>query len=473
METIGKCTRLAAVLVGIAVLAVAGLAAGTAQAQVTPPDLSVCEGVTCQDLPRELCSDGGFKITLTGFTPASTQNSGMATYTYQICSPPQGTCQGGTRAGQLCSDNSFCQADRCRTSGPNAGTCQNSGNLCSSDSDCNQGVTCSRECAVNTFRGLSHFDVTFPQIGGLNSCIASGAEVTGSCSATAGSTVGNFVLGDGSCFDGQTSPGFVAKCDNANLAVGGCITMTLNIAGENTGLGLGAAVVVDKEAPSCTASCLAGPSCDRCDEPPDGEACLTRTIGFWGTHPWITNNYVPVTVCGKSLTCDGTNDGKSDPSCEVGNCNDVMEGLGSIPSELPSNQPYVAMVKQLTAAYLNLNATAALTSNAGRCSSFSHQGMSITQWITFCDDTTPSTGMCNQNKATISSSGCIEALNAFNNSDDTGFAQTPAPFDRPSVDDAGNVSGADPSAFTAAHGKTTPPGKLVIGKNISGGGQCQ
>ena len=44
--------------------------------------------------------------------------------------------------------------------------------------------------------------------------------------------------------------------------------MTLNIAGETTGLGAGAAVVVDKESTACTASCLAGPSCEPCD---DGE----------------------------------------------------------------------------------------------------------------------------------------------------------------------------------------------------------
>jgi hypothetical protein len=43
-------------------------------------------------------------------------------------------------------------------------------------------------------------------------------------------------------------------------------------------------------------------------------------------------------------------DGKSNPACLAGSCTSVMEGLGSIPSELNANQPYVAMVKQLTAA---------------------------------------------------------------------------------------------------------------------------
>ncbi len=49
-----------------------------------------------------------------------------------------------------------------------------------------------------------------------------------------------------------------------------------------------------------------------------------------------------------------------------------------------------------------------------------------------------------------------EALPAFNNSQDIGFTQTPAPFNRPLVDDYGNASGADPSQFTKAQGNSTP-----------------
>jgi hypothetical protein len=160
------------------------------------------------------------------------------------------------------------------------------------------------------------------------------------------------------------------------------------------------------------------------------------------------------------LGCNGASDGKSNPSFPAGSCNSIMEGLGSIPSELPSNQSYVAMVKQLTAAKLNLNATSALFSGA-TCSGFRFQDKTIQQWIATCE------ALCGADKATISNSGCIEALDAFNNSQDTGFTQTPAPFDRPPVDDFGNVSGADPREFTAAQGKSKSAGKLVIGK-----GQC-
>jgi hypothetical protein len=451
METIGKCTRLAAVLVGIAALVLAGLVVPAgAQQPITPPDLTVCNGIEACDAPEVVCK-AGFQVTLTGFTPATTQNSGTATYTYQVCSPPAGDCQGGTglRAGESCLQNSFCQQKGTQTD-PEA--------------------TCNRTCATNTFQDLSHFDVTFPALGGVGSCLGSGTQVTGTCTAidntpTDGHTasVGAFGLGDGSCFT-PTSP--VAKCDNTDINPGDCITMTVSIAGENTGLGLGAAIVVDKEGNTCTSACMQGPSCEPCEQPPDGEACLTRTIGFWGTHPWITNNYDPVTVCGKPLDCSGADDGKSNPACLAGSCTSIMEGLGSIPSELKGNEAYVTLVRQLTAAKLNLNATGALTGNAGQCSSFNYQGMSIQQWITSCET------LCNANKSTISSSGCIEALNAFNNSQDTGFAQTPPPFDRPSVDDHGNVSGADPSAFTAAQGNSNPPGKWVIGKNV-GGHNCQ
>jgi hypothetical protein len=274
----------------------------------------------------------------------------------------------------------------------------------------------------------------------------------------------------------------VAKCDSPTMDANGCFTMTLNIAGETNGLGLGSTVVLSKESTDCHASCLSGPSCERCDATTGGTECLTRTLGFWGTHPWITNDYDPVTICNKPLVCDGQDaDGKSIPPCLAGSCNSIMEGLGSTPGvELKENPPYVVLIKQLTAAKLNLNATAALFSGA-TCSSWSYQGKTIQQWIDVCENGV-SDGLGNRtggictvspwNKSQISNSGCIEALDAFNNSEDMGFAQTPAPFDRPSVDDYGHVSGADPSQFTLAHGNSNPPGKWVIGKKV-GSNDCR
>ena len=59
-----KCLRV--VLVFAAMLAIGGLAA-PAGAQVTPPDLSVCDGVDCDNLQESICSAAGFKITLKSF----------------------------------------------------------------------------------------------------------------------------------------------------------------------------------------------------------------------------------------------------------------------------------------------------------------------------------------------------------------------------------------------------------------------
>jgi hypothetical protein len=277
--------------------------------------------------------------------------------------------------------------------------------------------------------------------------------VTGSC------TNGTFVLGDASCGLEQT---LSAKCDSTDLDPGECFDMTVNIAGETNTLGLGAAVVVDKESTTCTSSCIAGPSCENCDEEEEGDQCLTRTLGVWGTHPWVTNNYTPVTVCGATLGCNGATDGKSNPACEPFSCDSVMEGLGSNPGvegvKNNGGSAYVVMIKQLTAAKLNLSATASVAESA-TCADWEHEGLGIDAWIDICEN------LCDGSASAISTSGCIEALNAFNNSNDV-LAVTPAPFDRPSVDDFGNVSGADSSAFTSAAGNQKKQ-RLLIGK-----GQC-
>jgi hypothetical protein len=314
---------------------------------------------------------------------------------------------------------------------------------------------------VDEFRGLSHADVGLPQLLG-GTCVSADTAVTVSCSSPSRGSYGGD-SSDGSCFESD-SP--VVKCDSPELAPGDCLTMIISIAGEMNQPGLGAAVLVDKPARVCQAICVAGPSCDSCNPPPPGDACLTRTIGFWGTHPWITNDFDPVTVCGKPLLCNGPDDGESNPSCPAGSCDSIMEGLCSIGGE-DRNPAYVTMVRQLTAAKLNLNASAALVD--GGCSEFSYEGRSISEWIAICE------GKCDSTKSVISGSRCIEALDAFNNSQDTGFDSTPAPFDRPSVDDHGQVSGADPSECHEAQGNSGDL-KLIIGKRMSlrdGGKDCR
>ena len=334
-------------------------------AQVEPRDLTVCDGVTCETLTDSICR-AGFKITLTYYEPAS-GSEGAAIYKYEIC-------------------------DAHLT-----------------------------DCPVIVFNELSHFDVTFPEPG--NSCLTQDTDVIGYCECKVGSSAGcsvdeYIVLGDEDCFT-ESSP--VAKCDNIDLQPGDCIVMTLIIIGENPDLGLGPAVVVDKADDYCTANCIVGPACNPCEEPPptpNAGACLTRTHGFWGTHPHLIQgddprslNLLPITVCGEELTETAAN------ACGT------SEALCSNANDYKANPPYLSFITQLTAAKLNLKATAAILD--GLCADWSYGGKSIHQWIISCE------GKCSANKHDIGRSGCIEALTAFNESQETGFDVLPPPFDRP------------------------------------------
>lgn len=126
---------------------VAALLLAAAQAAAQQPPFSIgeiCKGVDICAPPRTACSASGFRITLTNFSPAPPSSTGAASYTYTICSPPAGTCTGTARPGESCLDHKFCQS-KGQTTDPSA--------------------RCTRDCATQEFRNLSHFDVVFPQIG--------------------------------------------------------------------------------------------------------------------------------------------------------------------------------------------------------------------------------------------------------------------------------------------------------------------
>jgi hypothetical protein len=190
----------------------------------------------------------------------------------------------------------------------------------------------------------------------------------------------------------------------SNLDPGECVQMELQIAGEMPTLGAGfdLAFVNETESPDCARECIVGPSCHPCTPPPDGE-CLTRTIGFWGNHPHITQLYKPVTVCG--ITLD---------SIAAGQCDSLSEALCTSGKD-NKNKQYLSLVSQLTAAKLNLNATAA---GGGAC------GTEIGARIAECEL------LCGAGGRVISNSGCVEDLAAFNESQDT-VGSTEPPFDRP------------------------------------------
>jgi hypothetical protein len=376
-----------------------------------PPDLrEVCQGDTCDTLQTSVCSEG-YRITLTNFEPASPFNNNTATYKYSFCSPARGVCIADNTTS--CKDNEDC---RIGISPP--------------------GGNCSRDCAVDTFSYLTHFDVTFPELG--NSCLELNTIVEGTCSCPPEIPSTEFCainsqhsspisLGDGVCFPGAPEidgDKVVAKCDNIlGFNPGVCITMIVSIASETVGLGPDTAVLADANA--CIASCLAGPSCATCEEEQGGPECLVRTKGFWSTHPNMASQYDPVTVCGVVL------EGQ-----EAGACS-TSQALCTNANDYKENPPYLSFIAQLAAAKLNLNATRALFK--GSCSTWEYYGRSIKEWIDHCEHS-----YCNADKQGIGRSGCIEALTAFNESQDTGFDVTPALFDQPGP--------ADPSHCQKARG---------------------
>ena len=150
------------------------------------------------------------------------------------------------------------------------------------------------------------------------------------------------------------------------------------------------------------------------------DLCLTRTPGFWGTHPHVTEEFLDITVCGKTI--DNTNAGNGSSSAEA------MCMSGQDAKKAGTNMHYLQLVRQLTAAKLNIAASA---TNEGTCDTVG--GVDIDALIERCESLT----LCGDTGAKagkqIAASGCIEQLDAFNNSEDTldvfGPFVTPGPAD--------------------------------------------
>ena len=101
-----------------------------------------CLGFDCDNVPDSICDPAGFKVSLTDYIAADdpANTTGLAIYTYQMCSPAPGTCTGDPSIS--CLDIETCQMY-------GAGTCD-------------------RECATHVWRDLWHFDIDFPDLGGAN-----------------------------------------------------------------------------------------------------------------------------------------------------------------------------------------------------------------------------------------------------------------------------------------------------------------
>jgi len=150
--------------------------------------------------------------------------------------------------------------------------------------------------------------------------------------------------------------------------------------------------------------------------------CLTRTPGFWGTHPHVTAQYLSLDSCG--LTLDST------LPKDVASATEDMCVSGQDAKEAKTSMQQLQLVRQCMAAHLNLAASAA---GGGSC------GSPIEARIAECCES-----LCNSGAKgnVISNSMCIEDIDEFNNSADT---QAPyGPFLSPGP--------ADPASCQASRG---------------------
>jgi hypothetical protein len=149
--------------------------------------------------------------------------------------------------------------------------------------------------------------------------------------------------------------------------------------------------------------------------PAPGRGCLTRTPGFWGNHPEITEEFLNVSVCGVTLnTVDaGSTTSATEAICSVGQDGQIL------------GPQLTQLVRQCTAAALNIAASA---EGGGNCST------------TFPNLTRQMAGCCSARSACTGTEtadftveSCIEILDAFNNSVDTlppfGDFESPGPAD--------------------------------------------
>lgn len=404
--------------------------------------------VTPCDCDREICSGDGYEKRLVDF--AIDQENGESKWVYQICNQKLGKtvcaanqCVGGSRDGYGCDVNLNC---------PDGGTCQagagggsgDAGASCTTDADC---VGACVPCAPK--KSLDQIDFVLP---GLSQCVTSAQSVT---IAQVASPLSDTILScnvsnrDAACPADLCAPGTggntgvpcqpvtepfpltVGKCvvTSGVIDAGECITIELKVAGEQPTLGAGTIdelAKVDGGPDVCTTDNICGPSCG-CEEK---KGCLTRTPGFWGTHPHITDDFLPVTVCGRALS-----------SVEANVCGSATEAMCVSPGTegnrtCDKSPAYAQLIRQLTAAKLNIAASRA---NGGFC------GQAIIDRIAQCEQ------LCGANQKTISNSRCIEDLDRFNNSVDT-VGATPAPFDRPGP--------ANPDNCQASRGNG-----LIIGRN--------
>jgi hypothetical protein len=133
-----------------------------------------------------------------------------------------------------------------------------------------------------------------------------------------------------------------------------------------------------------------------------GGNCLTRTPGFWGNHPHVVEEFLPVQSCG--LLIDDTR-----PETEYSATEDMCKSGRDFKNNDTSPQQ-LSLIRHCTAAALNIAAT---IEGGGDCRSDVPTLDAMMEEC--CED------LCNDGEGgmTISGSTCIERLDAFNNLPDT------------------------------------------------------
>jgi hypothetical protein len=291
-------------------------------------------------------------------------------------------------------------------------------------------------------QGLSVFDLTVPDLcgsGSPNYTVSFNPGVFSSCDTDAPpspqQTCDPYIeTGDSRIHckikEGVTFPATPGQCATVSVIVQG--EANIQAAGVHAGMG----------GTECEG--LPGLTCfeDSCIEmPPDD--CFTRTRGFWGTHPAITEQFLDVAVCGTTLD---TVDINTAGSAIEDLCADTNVRKGKFKGADPA---YLSLLAQLAAAKLNFNAAA---DNNGSCDDTLGQELEAAgcQYSTLVD---LEAALCNKSGAVISASNCIEGLDAFNNSQDAeSFASTPPPpFDRPGPASPSSCNEALKNGFVNSH----------------------
>jgi hypothetical protein len=243
-----------------------------------------------------------------------------------------------------------------------------------------------------------------------------------------------YVPEDPLCDDGTTGTAvdLTVAPDLFNVPIGQCVPVSGSIASLtaqtcNT-------VSVTCEVEGSGGKTIIDISEDECEV--QGEDCLTRTPGFWGTHPHITDDFLPLFNCGIDITTVDVPGGEQsaiEDMCSVGK---DAKTLSVYPQQ-------VQLERQCMAALLNVAATASLE---GSCeTAFPGTTELIAECCTAADSVCSSAlapGVENADGRTIND--CIGDLDAFNNNDSaepdvTGtIFESPGPADPSLCQDAKN-----------------------------------